>query len=122
MIKGDKDVMLAYKGKSYFCPVELTLDMIGGKWKGVIIWYLKDRTLRFNEIKKTITTISEKVLIKELKTLQEHGIVKRKSYPVVPPKVEYSLTEYGKTLIPIFAHISEWGESHIEKYGKKIRN
>jgi len=119
MIKNNEEVILNYKGKSYYCPVELTLDLIGGKWKGVIIWYLKDGTFRFSQIKKMITSISEKVLIKELKSLQQYGIVKRKSYNVVPPKVEYSLTDYGKTLIPIFKKISAWGENHVEKYGSK---
>ncbi|MBQ0733562.1 winged helix-turn-helix transcriptional regulator [Aquimarina celericrescens] len=109
--------MLEYKDKHYYCPVELTMDLVGGKWKGVIIWYLKDSTMRYNELKKKITTISEKVLIKELRSLESDGIVSRKVYPEVPPKVEYSLTPYGKTLIPIFELISKWGNKHVELYG-----
>lgn len=117
MIKKNKNILLKLKEKQYYCPVELTLDLIGGKWKGIIIWYLKDKTLRYNELKKQITTISEKVLIRELKSLKSNGIVHRKAYPVVPPKVEYSLTPYGKTLIPIFDLISNWGETHVAQFG-----
>ncbi len=88
-----------------------------GKWKGVSIWYLKDPTMRYNELKKKITTISEKVLIKELRSLESDGIVSRKVYPEVPPVIEYSLTAYGEKLIPIFELISTWGNKHVELYG-----
>jgi len=119
MIKEDKEVFIVYKDKSYYCQVELALDIIGGKWKGVILWYLKEDNLRYSELKRKITSISEKILIKELKSLQQHDIVKRKSYDVVPPKVEYSLTRYGKTLIPIVDMLSSWGDKHANKFGKK---
>src|SRR5947209_3684331 len=82
-------------------PVEATLDVIGGKWKVVILFWLKDRTLRFGELRRKIPGVSERMLTQQLRELEEHGIVHREVYPEVPPKVEYSLTDYGGTLRPI---------------------
>ena len=120
MLKKNKSVLLQYRDKTYYCPVELTLDLIGGKWKGVIIWYLGNSTLRFTELKKNITTISEKMLSRELKSLEDNGILSRKVYPEIPPKVEYTLTPYGKTLLPIFNLLSEWGDNHVRLHGSIV--
>ena len=121
MIKNKKNIKIQIAGRTYFCPVEVTMSIMGGKWTAPILWYLKGRTLRYNELKKLLVTISEKVLIKELKSLQQVGLIARKSYAEVPPKVEYTLSEYGKTIVPIIDLISKWGEVHSKKFGKTSR-
>lgn len=117
MLKNDKNIIIELKGKKYFCPVEVTMDIIGGKWTGPILWYLIDNTLRYGELKRLLVNISERMLIKELKSLQKWGLVNRKSYPVVPPKVEYSLSKKGETLIPLIKLISEWGFEYSKENG-----
>lgn len=94
------------------CPVTTTLSVIGGKWKPIILFVIKDEKKRFGEIKKIITAISQKMLTQQLRELEEDGIVHRKVYPVVPPKVEYSMTDYGRTLTPILDAMEAWGETH----------
>lgn len=94
------------------CPVTTTLSVIGGKWKPIILFVIKDEKKRFGEIKKIIPAISQKMLTQQLRELEEDGIVHRKVYPVVPPKVEYSLTDYGRTLIPILDAMETWGQTH----------
>jgi DNA-binding HxlR family transcriptional regulator len=120
MIKNNKNVQIKIDGKTYFCPVEVTMSIMGGKWTAPILWYLKGKTLRYHELKKSLVSISEKVLIKELKSLETLGLITRKPYPVVPPRVEYTLSAYGKTMIPIIDMISKWGEAHSKKFGKII--
>lgn len=96
------------------------MNYIGGKWKTVVLWYLKKEKKRFNELKKLIPNITEKMLSLQLKDLESDGIVKRKIYPEVPPKVEYSLTDFGKTLIPMLEEIALWGRSLAETNGKLV--
>ena len=120
MIKNNKNLQIDIDGHKYFCPVEVTMAIMGGKWTAPILWYLKGKTLRYSEIKKLLVTISEKVLINELKALEDSGLIIRKAYPVVPPKVEYTLSSYGKTIIPIVDLISKWGEAHAKKFGTVI--
>lgn len=98
----------------YNCPVEVTLAMIGGKYKTLILWYLKDKTLRYNELAKLINKATPKMLTQQLRELEADGFVNRKVYPVVPPKVEYSLTEQGKTLIPILKSMFFWGKDFLK--------
>lgn len=100
------------------CPVETALDVLAGKWKILILWYLRRDTLRFNELQKMLPRVTQKMLIQKLRELEEDGIVNRKVYPVVPPKVEYSLTEYGESLKPILKQMYLWGEVHKEKFNK----
>lgn len=95
-----------------YCPVTTTMKVIGGKWKPIILWILYDGTKRFGEIKRLIPKITQKMFTQQLRELERDGIVLRKVYPVVPPKVEYSLTEYGKTLLPILDEMAAWGEKH----------
>jgi DNA-binding HxlR family transcriptional regulator len=99
----------------FHCPVEATLDVIGGKWKVVILFWLKDGTLRFGELRKKIPGVSERMLTQQLRELEGHGIIHREVYPEVPPKVEYSLTEYGKTLRPITELMCAWGKTHLRR-------
>lgn len=98
------------------CPVEATLAVIGGKWKAVILFHLSnDGTHRFAELRHRIPGVSERMLTQQLRELENDGIVHRKVYPEVPPKVEYSLTNYGKTLRPITTVMCEWGKKHIKR-------
>ncbi len=102
--------MHTFNGKEYPCCASLTMGVIGGKWKTVILFHLIDGTLRYNELRKAMPSVTERTLSLQLKTLEEDGIVKRKVYATKPPlKVEYSLTGLGKTLIPIVQSIAEWG-------------
>ena len=97
------------------CNIEVAMGAIEGKWKVLILWYLKDEKKRFNELQKSIYGITQKMLIQKLRDLEKDGIVHREVYPVVPPKVEYSLTEYGKTLKPILKQLYFWGEEHRDR-------
>jgi len=97
------------------CNIEVAMEAIDGKWKILILWYLRDEKKRFNELQKSIYGITQKMLIQKLRDLEEDGIVHREVYPVVPPKVEYSLTEYGQTLKPILKQLYYWGEEHNKR-------
>lgn len=108
--------MSDYKGKIekiQDTPFGYTLSVIGGKWKMVIIYFLaENQTIRFNELKRQIGAITFKTLSSQLKELEADGMVERKEYPQVPPKVEYSLTDKAKTLLPVLEGLCEWGEKN----------
>ena len=95
------------------CPVETTLNLIGGKYKALILWHLADGTLRFNELQKAIRTASPRVLTHQLRELEEENLITRTVYPVVPPKVEYSMTELGRSLMPILTEMRDWGAAYL---------
>lgn len=95
------------------CPITATLNVVGGKWKTVILWYLKDKSLRFGELHKLMSKCSLKIFNSDLKDLEKDGIVKREVFAEVPPKVEYSLTEYGKSLLPVIITLREWGVKRL---------
>ncbi len=97
------------------CPVETALDVIDGKWKILILWYLRRDTKRFSELQKLLPRITQKMLSLKLKELEEDGIILRVVYPEVPPKVEYSLTLYGMSLKPILKQLYLWGEEHKKR-------
>ncbi|MBP3949937.1 winged helix-turn-helix transcriptional regulator [Bacillus suaedae] len=100
------------------CEKELTLTVIGGKWKMIILWHLgKEGTKRFGELKTLIPGITQRMLVNQLRELEEDAIVHREVYPVVPPKVEYSLTEQGQTLMPILDSMYNWGKDYIKTQG-----
>ncbi len=92
--------------------VRTTLKVVGGKWKPLILWLLTNNTLRFNELHKNIDGVTQKMLTQQLRELEKEGLIKRKVYAVVPPKVEYSLTEYGKSLQPVLKMMAKWGKEH----------
>lgn len=102
--------------KTFNCEKELTLSIIGGKWKMLVLWHLgKEGTKRFGELKNLMPGITQRMLVNQLRELEDHLIVHREVYPVVPPKVEYSLTEHGRSLIPILDSMYEWGKDYMEK-------
>lgn len=95
------------------CPVEAALEIIGGKWKGVTLFHLLDGKKRFNQLQREIGNVTQRMLTKQLRELESAGLVHREIYPVVPPKVEYSLTSKGRTLKPILEALKSWGEIHV---------
>ena len=95
------------------CPVEATLEIIGGKWKGVILYHLLERTYRFGELKRAMPGITQRMLTKQLRELETDGIVHRKVYAEVPPKVEYSLTAVGESLRDVMMMMREWGRKQF---------
>ncbi len=99
--------------KNVGCEIEVTLSVIGGKWKPIILWHLGvDGTKRFGEIKYLISKITHKTLTNQLRELENDGLIHREVYPEVPPKVEYSITEKGKTLMPILQMMCAWGKEN----------
>jgi len=99
---------------NYECPFEYALDVISGKWRGLVIFYLgREGVLRYSEIRKILPKITQKMLTQTLRFLEAEGILDRKVYPVVPPKVEYRLTEKGKSLLPILDSLQEWGRENL---------
>jgi DNA-binding HxlR family transcriptional regulator len=105
------------KARSYHCPVEAAIDVMGGKWKPVILWWLHQRTYRFAELRRQIPGITEKMLTQHLRQLEADGVVARRVYPTVPPRVEYSITAYGKSLRRALRAISDWGKVHMDRIG-----
>lgn len=95
---------------TYPCPVELTVDVIGGKWKGLILYHLISGTKRFNELRRLLPKTTQRMLTLQLRELEKDGIIHREVYPEIPPKVEYSLTNFGETLKPIIFLMRDWGE------------
>ncbi len=101
----------------YTCGLDAAVDVIGGKWKPLILWALHLDTRRFGELRRDIPGISEKMLIQQLREMETDGIVHREVYREVPPKVEYSLTEFGDSLNSALGPLSEWGEQHMARIG-----
>ena len=121
MIVKGKNLAYNLNGKTYHCAMDITLNFIGGKWKTVVLWYLKNDTLRFVELKKRVPDITEKMLSIQLRALEEDGLISRKVHGTKPPvKVEYSLTDFGKTLIPVLNAVAKWGRDLGENKGKIV--
>ena len=97
------------------CPVEATLELIGGKWKGIVLFYLIDGRLRFSELKRKIGCVTQRMLTKQLRELESDGLVNRIVYAEVPPRVEYELTKEGKSLKAIVMELKKWGDTHALK-------
>lgn len=101
------------------CPIETVIHVLGGKWKPTILWHLVESTRRYNDLEKLIPDVSQKMLTEHLRDLEQEGVVLRTVYPTVPPKVEYSLSEYGRTLVPVAEVMCAWGEQHNERKQKE---
>lgn len=95
------------------CPVEATLELIGGKYKALILWHLSEQTLRFSELKKLLPNATAKMLTQQLRELESQNLLHREVYPVIPPKVEYSLTELGRSLMPVLVAMRNWGAGYL---------
>lgn len=109
------DKTMKINNKEYSCAIELTLDIIGGKWKPIILWRLaKNGVLRFSELKRSMGIITQKMLTQQLRELEAYEMVNRKVYAEVPPKVEYSLTKQGKSVMPILDIMCKWGNDYFE--------
>ena len=98
------------------CPVEATLDLIGGKYKALILWHLSSGKLRFSELKKVIKNATPKMLTQQLRELEAQALIHREVFPVIPPKVEYSLTELGQSLMPILVAMRDWGSGYLRTH------
>ncbi len=120
MFINNEEKIILLNGEIHHCALDVTMHYIGGKWKTVVLWYLKKEKKRFSELKKLIPDITEKMLSLQLKALEEHGIVKRTMYPEIPPRVEYELTEFGQTMIPMLEAIALWGRDLSSKEGQLV--
>jgi DNA-binding HxlR family transcriptional regulator len=101
-----------FRDKQYNNPVELALDIVGGKWKMPIIWRLKDGHKRYGELRRSLSKVTHKMLTQQLRELERDEIITRKVYPEVPPRVEYSLTLLGESVLPVIDILSEWGNEY----------
>ena len=97
------------------CPVEATLELIGGKYKALILWYLSSDKLRYSQLRELLTGITPKMLTQQLRELESKQLVHREVFPIVPPKVEYSLTDLGKSLMPILIAMRDWGAGYMRQ-------
>ena len=104
-------------GQKYNCPVSATLHLIGGKYKALILWHLMDKTIRFSELRKLVPEATPKMLTQQLRELERDDLLTRTVYPVVPPKVEYSLTDKGGSLRPILEAMFDWGTGILKEEG-----
>ncbi len=103
------------------CPVEAALDLIGGKWKGVILYHLfKDAVLRFGELKRRLPSVTQRMLTKQLRELEDAGVVSRHVYAEVPPKVEYRLTDFGVSLKGVVQALEKWGNQYAQGKEKQV--
>jgi DNA-binding HxlR family transcriptional regulator len=121
MIINNEEQSFEHRGKIYHCALDITMDYIGGKWRSVILWYLiKDRK-RFSALKKLIPDITEKMLSLQLRKLERDGLIQRHVYAEVPPRVEYSLTPSGESLITLLSELASWGRNKGFKEGKLVK-
>lgn len=103
------------KRRTYTCGLDAAIDVMGGKWKGLILFSLHEGPLRFAELRRSVPGISERMLTLQLREMENSGLVHREVYHQVPPKVEYSLTEFGHSLNAALTPLGEWGEEHMER-------
>ena len=101
------------------CPVDATIQLIGGKYKAVILWHLTEEKKRFGELKRLIPKATEKMLAQQLRDMERDGLIIRTVYPVVPPKVEYSLSEFGRSLVPVLDSMCRWGTDYLKTFYEK---
>ncbi|MBP6575104.1 MAG: winged helix-turn-helix transcriptional regulator [Flavobacteriales bacterium] len=117
MIIDGNEHRILLNGHTYHCALDVTMDLVGGKWKAIVLWYLRKDKKRFSELRKQIPGITEKMLSLQLRQLEKDGFVNRKVHAEVPPRVEYALTLHGKTLLPLLEEIAKWGRMMGKKYG-----
>lgn len=101
------------------CPVEATLELIGGKYKALILWHLAESKLRYSQLRQSIAGITPKMLTQQLRDLEARSLIHREVYPIVPPKVEYSLTDLGRSLLPILVAMRDWGSDYLRQSQKE---
>lgn len=101
------------------CPVETTLELIGGKYKALILWHLSEGKLRYSQLRDALVGITPKMLTQQLRDLEAQRLIHREVYPIVPPKVEYSLTELGKSLMPVLVAMRDWGSNYLRQSQKE---
>ena len=109
-----------FEGQTYRNPVELALHVVGGKWKMPILWRLNRRVWRYNELRRELPGISHKMLTQQLREMERHGMIARTVYAVVPPRVEYDLTELGRTVVPIIEQLRSWGSSYRRRRSTSV--
>ena len=114
-LRRGKHVSKVKKAAEYNCPVEATLAVLGGRWKALILFHLRDQTLRFAQLRRKIPGVSERMLTQQLRELEGAGVVRREVHAEVPPRVEYSLSDYGQTLRPITDLMCAWGKAHMKR-------
>ena len=107
-------------GSLWNCPVEASINLIGGKYKALILWKLTGNTLRFSQLRREIPSATPKTLTQQLRELENDGLITRKVYPVVPPKVEYSLTEMGESIRPVLEAMYAWGTGYLQRQGLEV--
>jgi DNA-binding HxlR family transcriptional regulator len=122
MIINEEEQSFEHRGKIYHCALDITMDYIGGKWKSVVLWYLIKEKKRFSELKKLMPDITEKMLSIQLKQLEKSGLIERRTYAEVPPRVEYTLTKDGESLITLLREMAAWGRNKGYNEGKLIKS
>jgi DNA-binding HxlR family transcriptional regulator len=105
---------MVYRDKTYTCGIDVTLAVVGGKWKASILWHLAQDTMRFSDLQRQFSDTTRKMLTQQLRELEADGLVHREVYPQVPPKVEYSLTAKGRSIFPILQHMCDWGKHYLQ--------
>jgi DNA-binding HxlR family transcriptional regulator len=117
----NKEIQVEVNGEYFHCAMDVSMKYLGGKWKSVVLWYLKDEKKRFAELNKLIPQMTERMLSITLKQLEEDGLVLREVYASKPPlKVEYSLTKFGRTCLPLLEELSKWGRFVGKSKGKLV--
>jgi DNA-binding HxlR family transcriptional regulator len=114
-VNGSQPGAFGMRNKTYFCGLDAALDVMGGKWKGLILWALRTGARRFGELRRVVQGISEKMLIQHLKEMEADGIVSRRDFREVPPRVEYALTPFGHSLSDALTPLCEWGTLHMKR-------
>lgn len=104
-----------YRGREFFCTLELVMSMIGGKWKPIALYHLKDGRMRSGELQRCLKGIANKMFTQTVRELEDNGLIERIVYPTVPPKVEYQLTDLGKSVIPVIDFMDNWGQKIAER-------
>ena len=120
MIIDGKEMAFEMEGRTFHCALDVSMSFIGGKWKSVLLWYLRAEPKRFSELNRLVPGITEKMLSLQLKELEADGIIRREVFAEVPPRVEYSFTEFGRTMIPMLEAIANWGRQLAQRRGKMV--